>query len=55
VDFRPRVAGADCPGGPLGSPGPWAPTTELRLPWACFRFVSSFVFFSKEKGFPTVF
>jgi hypothetical protein len=28
AEFRPRVAGADCSGGPLGPTGPWAPATE---------------------------
>jgi hypothetical protein len=28
VEFRSREAGADCYGGPLGRPGPWAPATE---------------------------
>jgi hypothetical protein len=28
AEFRPRVAGADCSGGPLRPLGPWAPATE---------------------------
>jgi hypothetical protein len=28
AEFRPRVAGANCSGGPLGPPGLWASTTE---------------------------
>jgi hypothetical protein len=29
VESRPRVAGADCSGGPLGPPGPWALVCDL--------------------------
>jgi hypothetical protein len=28
AESRPRVAGADCSGGPLGPPGPWAPVWD---------------------------
>jgi hypothetical protein len=28
VELRSRVAGADCPGGPLGPPSPWAPAID---------------------------
>jgi hypothetical protein len=28
AEFRSRVAGADCSGGPLMPPGLWAPATE---------------------------
>jgi hypothetical protein len=31
VEFLSRVAGADCSGGPLRPPGPWALATDRRL------------------------
>jgi hypothetical protein len=57
AEFRPRMAGADCSGGLLGPPGPWAPATDSRLFWACFTFVSSFMFcyLRKKMGFPQLF
>jgi hypothetical protein len=57
AEFRPRVAGADCSGGLLGPPGPWAPATDLRLFWACFKFVRSFMFcyLRKKMSFPRLF
>jgi hypothetical protein len=53
AEFRPRVAGADCFGGPLRPPGPWAPATEpvivLGVFYAC-EFICV-LFFAKENGF----
>jgi hypothetical protein len=44
AEFRPRVAGADCSGGLLGPPGPWAPAVGSWSFRVCFIVISSFVF-----------
>jgi hypothetical protein len=52
---RGWAAGADCSGGPLRPPGPWAPAAGSSR--ACFMVVWSFVFcyLRKKMGFLLVF
>jgi hypothetical protein len=48
AEFRPRVAGADCSGGSLGPPGPWAPAAG---PLLCVVFSEFVCVICERNGF----
>jgi hypothetical protein len=55
TESRPRGVGADCSGGPLGPPGPWALPLGCDFLECVLCFVNSFVFCLRKKmGFPPV-